>query len=183
MEDFTKALCLHYKRKYHLQEILTHSWIGDDPNAVNSNRHSLLHCASKLGETKLVTILVIHFKANLDSQNIDGNTALHLSVENGHAAITDILVKNNCDLEISNEIGLTPIQIAALKCQGPILEILFKHHADHTVMTSNQETILHLGEFTELLFANSLCYNFSAPNKSHFFSLLCHIIKNLGCER
>ena len=151
MEDFTKALCLHYKRKYHLQEILTHSWIGDDPNAVNSDRNSLLHCASKLGETKLVTVLVIHFKANLDSQNIDGNTALHLSVENGHAAITDVLVKNNCDLEISNEIGLTAIQIAALKCQGPILEILFKHHADHTVMTSNQETILHLGEFTELL--------------------------------
>ena len=159
LEDFTEALCQHYKRKYHLQEILTHSWIGDDPNAVNSDGSSLLHCASKLGETKLVTVLVIYFKANLNLQNRDGNTALHLSVENGHVAITDLLVKNNYSqlstklshLEISNEIGLTPIQIAALKCQGPILEILFKHHADHTVMTSNQETILHLGEFTELL--------------------------------
>ena len=83
----------------------------------------------------------------LDLQNIDGNTALHLSVENGHSAIPDLLVKNNCDLEVSNEIGLTPIQIAALKCHEPILEILFKHHADHTVMTSSQETILHLGKF------------------------------------
>ena len=61
-----------------------------------------------------------------------------------------LLSTKSSHLEISNEIGLTPIQIAALKCQEPILEILFKHHADHTIMTSSHETILHLACYATL---------------------------------
>ena len=143
-------MCAYFKRSHQLREILQHTWIREDPNATTDGGNTLLHSASKLGETKLVNVLLNTYHSDANIQNKDGNTALHLSVQYGFVNITESLVKNDWDLEVSNQVGLSPLQLAALKCHIPSLEILFKHKANHLVLTKRQETILHLACYSTL---------------------------------
>ena len=100
--DYTKDLCSHYKRSHQLKAILQHSWIKDNPNAVNNTGNTLLHFASKLGENKLVSVL-LHLQVDLNLQNEDGNTALHLSIQYGFISIGETLIKHNCELEVRRD--------------------------------------------------------------------------------
>ena len=49
-----------------------------------------------------------------------------------------------------NNNGYTPLQLAALKCHIPSLELLFKHHADPLIKDSKEQSILHLACFSTL---------------------------------
>ena len=96
--EYTKGLCI-FKRSHQLKEILHNSWIENNPNAVNEFGNTLLHSATKLGELKLVNVL-LQLEVNPDLQNQNGDTALHLSVQNNFVSIMEILVKQNCELEV-----------------------------------------------------------------------------------
>ena len=47
-------------------------------------------------------------------------------------------------MEVTNKFGLTPLQIASIKCHKHCLEVLLKYGANFKTMTDYHETVLHL---------------------------------------
>ena len=48
---------------------------------------------------------------NPNTQNVDGNTALHYAVNNGQSKIVDVLISHGADEKIMNNNGITPWEI------------------------------------------------------------------------
>ena len=48
---------------------------------------------------------------NPNTQNVDGNTALHYAVNNGQSKIVDVLISHGADEKIMNNMGMTPWEI------------------------------------------------------------------------
>ena len=51
---------------------------------------------------------------NPNTQNMDGNTALHYAVNNGQSKIVDSLISHGADEKIVNNQGVTPWEIWSL---------------------------------------------------------------------
>ena len=51
-------------------------------------------------------------KANMDIQNVNLQTALHLAVERQHTQIVRLLVREGCNLNIADKDGDTPLHEA-----------------------------------------------------------------------
>jgi ankyrin repeat protein len=58
----------------------------------------------------VVKILVAH-GANLDLQNVVGNTALHVAVSHGYSAVIEHLIRNGADVNLLNKRNLRPVQM------------------------------------------------------------------------
>ena len=106
----------NFKRTYQLREILNESWFKNSPNScVDDTGNSLLHVATLLSETKLVTVICHFFQTIIDinTTNNDGNTALHLSAMLSEGAnVTETILKHGGKMT-KNKKGLTPLQLAA----------------------------------------------------------------------
>ena len=134
-----------FKRTSHLRDVLQGTWVATDPNATCEGGTSILHAASKLGETKLVSA-ICHFPGvDLDLQDSLGNTALHYCAECGNTTVAETLFKHGSQaLPIVNQFDLNPTQIAALRCNLDCLELMINHGGYPLVITSKNETLLHL---------------------------------------
>ena len=134
-----------FKRTSHLRDVLQGTWVAIDPNATCDGGTSLLHAAAKLGETKLMSA-ICHFPGvDLDLQDSKGNTALHYCAECGNTSGAEALLKHGSQaLPIANQFDLNPVQIAALKCNLECLEVMINHGGYPLVITSKNETLLHL---------------------------------------
>ena len=75
-----------------------------------TQRQTLLHCASKKGYLDLVRLFVEKFSADLDIQDINSNSALHLAAYGGHMDIVNYLLTRGCDSTLVNRWGLTAEQ-------------------------------------------------------------------------
>lgn len=67
--------------------------------------------ASKDGEERKVEFL-IHFNANINAQDKDGNTPLHLAARAGHKNVVMILIEYRANLDILNNKGDSALEIA-----------------------------------------------------------------------
>ncbi|CAB4069282.1 SLC25A4S [Lepeophtheirus salmonis] len=93
------------------------------------NQNSILHLAVILGDTYLLSTLLTFSKtSNLDInlQNAKGDTPLHLAVDYNERGAVEQLLKAKSNTEILNNLGYTPVQIATLKQNAPILQILIR---------------------------------------------------------
>ena len=63
------------------------------------------------------------------------DTALHLAAEYNEAQSIESLLKHGADKELKNNVGLSPVQVAAIKLNFESLEVLLKYGADYTVIT------------------------------------------------
>lgn len=96
--------------------------MGADINSKDNNRWTPLMWATKSGEVKTVQAL-LHNKASIDLENIDGNTALHITAVYGCVSITKLLLDHGADMAGRNKYGQSVIDLAV------------KHDADDVVMT------------------------------------------------
>ena len=89
--------------------------MGANVNARYHNGYTLLHLAILERNADVVECLAC--EDGLGFQNNDGNTSLHLAAEWGNEAIVRCLIENlvNCDINVKNNDGYTPLQLAKLK--------------------------------------------------------------------
>ncbi|XP_013418712.1 E3 ubiquitin-protein ligase MIB1-like isoform X2 [Lingula anatina] len=88
---------------------LPRPWIVDEKK---DDGYTALHLAALNNHVEVAELLVHQGKANLDIQNVNLQTPLHLSVERQHTQIVRLLVREACNLNIPDKDGDTPLHEA-----------------------------------------------------------------------
>lgn len=91
--------------------------IGDTP----------LHLAcfqSAVSLTKQLLGLMPKGRDAINSRNAKGMTALHVAVSNGHAILAALLIAYGANPTITNQNGVTPLDLAAITGNGLLIQIL-----------------------------------------------------------
>ena len=84
---------------------------GADPNALRRNKTPILIWAAAFDEVWIVREL-LKYDADIDTEDREGNTALHAAAERSHAQTTEILLEAGADRKAVNDQGSTPCQLA-----------------------------------------------------------------------
>lgn len=115
-----------------LWEVLHKFQIYDLLNLQNCNKETCLHLASALNRPKLLAD-VIKYGANVNAVDVDGNTALHVAVqEKNDECATAILTTNvnnwdkeiDVDLSVLNDNGYTPLHLASMSNNLKVVKML-----------------------------------------------------------
>ena len=94
----------NFKRIY-LENIVNKE--HQERNIKDKNGNSLLIFAVKCNAKNIVEFLLEQGE-NVNSQNNDGNTALHIALRNHYFEMVDLLIKSQADEKILNSLKLTP---------------------------------------------------------------------------
>ena len=168
---------LHYACKYICTEIaqflIEH---GCSQTIFNNKKELPIHisCYQSLEITQMLK------QCDINAQNADGNTPLHIACEHSKEEIVFYLVKEaKCDVNISNRRGDFALHIACRK-SVPLAKLLYGcDHCDVNCQDAGGNTALHLVcssqqyEIVEHLVSNKLC---RADIANEFGDLPLHII-------
>ncbi|CAB0042764.1 unnamed protein product [Trichogramma brassicae] len=167
---------------------------GADINFANEEGTTPLHViCEKHSHTKLAEVLEIIDDKNqlvqIDAQDNEGNTSLHLALKSGNNKAMELLLRNGSNPNVPNAKGLTPLHfmIDNYRINCEMIELFFTINDDiqQTVQINAQDnegnTPLHLSlkssndyKATELLLRNGA--NPNVPNAKGLTSL--HIMIN-----
>jgi hypothetical protein len=107
---------------------LVQTFIKTNPGIANvdgPHTFSLLYHVAISGDTKMAGMVKPHI-----TDQADFNQALHAAVRNGHASMTEWMLKNGCsDPNTKDFVGNTPMQNAEKKNLKEIIALLKKHDA------------------------------------------------------
>lgn len=82
---------------------------------------------------------------DINARSLDGWTALHYAVSEGHYPIVDALLKAKAKPDLTTSMKRTPLHIACLRNNLPIVELLTKHPSvDVNFQDSDFNTPLHI---------------------------------------
>lgn len=76
-------------------------------------------------------------------KDIDGNTCLHLAVENGHYEVVKLCLEKRADVNTPNNIYMYPLHLAAVNGDLRIVRLLVEHNARIDALNNEQATPLH----------------------------------------
>ncbi|KAH9364084.1 hypothetical protein HPB48_012982 [Haemaphysalis longicornis] len=88
---------------------LPRPWIVDEKK---DDGYTALHLAALNNHVEVAELLIHHGHANMDLQNVNLQTPLHLAVERQHAQIVRHLVREGCNLNMPDKDGDTPLHEA-----------------------------------------------------------------------
>ena len=88
------------------------------------NRFDPLRQACKTGDVLKVRELVYVLSDEINMQDNDGNTLLHIACQNGHGDIVEALMLGGADETVTNDCRLTPIDVAWESNYVKLLELL-----------------------------------------------------------
>ena len=92
---------------------------------------------------------LIQQKANVNAPQSDGTTALHWAVRADDLETADLLIRAGAKATAANRDGATPLLLAAVNGNGPMLEALIKAGADpNTPLSKYQDTALMMAART-----------------------------------
>jgi len=98
--------------------------LGANPNICDSDGLYPIHVCATYKLLLLLRKLVAH-KADINSQDVKGRTALYLSINAGHLEIPTELVKFGCNVNLGSSFGY-PLSAAITKCRPEMVELLLK---------------------------------------------------------
>ena len=90
---------------------------------------SPLHFAVWREHEELVDLLISK-KADVNSVDVNGNTALHYAVFDGSQKIVALLIAKGADVNLKNYSGVTPLHNASNKGPAGLIELLIANGAD-----------------------------------------------------
>ena len=97
--------------------------------------------AVKTGNLQTVRAMV-KAKADANSAEPDGTTALHWAVQNGNVEMVDLLIRSGAKVAAANRYGVTPLTVACTAGNAAIVERLLAAGADPNGMLADGETPL-----------------------------------------
>jgi len=118
--------------------------------AVDSYNRSPLHWASKFGYEDIISTLISK-GANVNLQDIDGNTPLHLASLFDRSPAVQLLVTNGADTNLKNVVGDTPLHLAALTGNDNVVSLLIDAGIDVDTQNNAGNTALHRAVFSRQL--------------------------------
>ena len=146
----------NWQSSYSLMKLLIHV-IHFDPSKMNSRQEYPLHIACRLGCS--LKVMELLGDCDVDHQDIDGNTPLHLVCL--HHPMRDdmiswLLGSKDCSVNIKNKTGKKIHEILSLdsiitescpqrsSCIKSAALIYLKNFTDFDLLTQNEDTILHI---------------------------------------
>lgn len=86
---------------------------GADVNLVDSNGWSALHFAAQGFDHQIASLLLEH-SAQVDAQDVEGNTPLSNAVFNskGQGDLIELLLSHGADMNLKNKHGVSPLDLA-----------------------------------------------------------------------
>ena len=86
---------------------------------------------------------ILIFKgANIDAQNVNGNTALMCAVMNDNRELVELLIENGANINVQNVNGNTALMCAAVNDNIELIELLLKNGANINAQNVNGNTVL-----------------------------------------
>jgi ankyrin repeat protein len=123
---------------------------GADVNALDEEKWTPLHFASRFGHLDVAKWLLAH-GASVNSQKKDGWTPLHSAAYRGHFQIARILLDHKARVNIRDNDGRTPLHRAfespESTGQSEVVRLLLDHNADLHVGDNSGNSPLHFAAF------------------------------------
>ena len=124
--------------------------IDYDPAYVNvrsESRSTPLHWALrghdfKDGSVISVLRLLLEQGADINAQNQDGRTPLHMASFDRALEVVRLLLEHGADVEVKNKYGRTPLHLASFDGALEVIRLLLEHGADVEVKDKYGETAL-----------------------------------------
>lgn len=96
---------------------------GADINAADKNGNTPLMLAAKVGNPRMVKIILAH-QPNINAKNNNGYTALMIASEQGQTFIVEQLLNKGAEISVVNNDGLTAAHLALRFGQPQIYNLL-----------------------------------------------------------
>lgn len=125
---------------------------GYDKNSLEENMPVVMFAYAKGRQT--IAKALIEKGADINRQNFEGETLLHLAASGNDSAMVKTLIDANAKINIKNTLGKTPLMLALEKKRISIAETLIKNGADLSVTDRQKRNILHY--FAPVVEANKL---------------------------
>ncbi|ABK44143.1 Ankyrin repeat-like protein [Magnetococcus marinus MC-1] len=139
--------------KYLLEE-------GADATLAGAKGYAPLHIAAALNKLACAEALLGSGKVELDARGSHSSTALHLAVMQGHVEMVKLLLAVGADATLADEIGNTPLHVAAFKNELACAEALLGSgkvdvdaRAEHILTALNMAVMQGHVEMVKLLLA------------------------------
>ncbi|MEO8256305.1 MAG: ankyrin repeat domain-containing protein [Acidobacteriota bacterium] len=97
--------------------------------------------AVKAGNRTAIRTLIAQ-RANVNSTEPDGMTALHYAVLGNDETVAQLLLKAGANVKAANRYGITPLKLAAENGNPTLTDLLLKAGADANAATPEGETVL-----------------------------------------
>lgn len=97
-----------------------------DVNVIDNDGRSLLHYAARVGDLRIIKILIKNFNANIDIINKDEQTPLLQAALNGHEDIVEYLIKNNANIWLQCNMGRNLLHYAAHYGRINVINTIFE---------------------------------------------------------
>jgi ankyrin repeat protein len=104
------------------------------------SRAPLADAAEKLDRSRIRALL--NQRADVDTPQIDGMTALHWATYHDDSEIVGLLVRAGANVKAANRYGVTPLSLACTNGNGPMVELLLEAGADPNAPLPGGETPL-----------------------------------------
>jgi len=108
-------------------------------SVTNDNQENLLMIAVKLGRHDIIKHIVPVEGGDINQQDVLGNTALHYAVMLNDCVIADLLAYNHADINIKNNDGLSPVNIAKNSGNSTLYKLLLKPCPSYKVEKNGKE--------------------------------------------
>ncbi len=144
-----------------------------------SVRRNLLHLAASFNQVEIVNFLVSECKFNINAQDNEGNTALHLAVIGGHLEATGAILSHKPNDSLCNKEGKPPFHVAIQQGERGV-EIVseFVQHPTVDVFVTGHDAYssLHAAAESNNLKALELIYKQSLQYQENVF---CRILMKM----
>jgi len=110
---------------------------------------TLLHLAIRRHNYKLVKLLIA-LDCNINNINVNGETPILLSLKLGYNKISELLIKNNCCLLLTDNVNKSVLHNAILYSSDYIVELLLNNrNININIRDQDGNSALHLTCFNE----------------------------------